>query len=144
MKIFLGGATAGVIARDETVTGESDAGTAGEGNLIAPEALPDNDPLQPGTITVTAPTPGTRHVAVGTDQIEFLIEGAVPSDTTSVWVNGYQLRLYEAGKSYWNYIASTKLNTMKRGENSYEIVARNSTGQILDRFTYVIEFDPRG
>lgn len=137
MKIVLGGETEGVIAGNPEES-------AGEGGQIEPTALPDNDPLQPGTISVTAPTPGTRHTASGTDAIEFLIEGTVPAGTNSVWVNGYKLQLYEIGKLYWNYIASTKLNTMKRGENAYEIVARDADGKILDRFTYVIEFDPRG
>ncbi|MDD5469766.1 MAG: FecR domain-containing protein [Candidatus Peribacteraceae bacterium] len=140
MKIVLGGGMEGVIARSEGGTAN---GTQEEG-LIEPTTLPDNDPLQPGTISVTAPTPGARHTASGTDAIEFLIEGTVPAATHSVWVNGYQLRLYESGKNYWNYIASTKLNTMKRGENAYAIVARDRDGKILDRFTYVIEFDPRG
>lgn len=141
MTIVLGGETEGVIARSET-TGDADD-AAEEEDLIEPESLPDNDPLMPGTISVTAPTSGARHEAVGLDEIEFLIEGSVPSNASSVWVNGYQLRLY-SGKGYWNYIASTKLNTMKRGTNKYEVVARNSDGQILDRFTYIIEFDPRG
>ena len=69
---------------------------------------------------------------------EFLIEGSVPSGTASVWVNDYKLQLYTAGKTFFNYIASTGLNTLKRGSNTYEIIIRDTEGKILDRVTYTI------
>jgi len=88
---------------------------------------------------VHAPSAGTQHTAMlsGTG-LELLIEGSVPPGTQSMWVNDYQLRLYSPGKTFFNYIASTALNTLKRGENPYVIVARDKEGMILDRMTYTI------
>lgn len=118
------------------VSGGSSAGTNAS---AAPRTLPSNAPLKPGTLLVTAPTARTRHEAVlsGTGA-EFLIEGNVPTGTVSVWVNDYKLQLYSAGKTFFNYIASTKLNTLKRGTNTYDIVARDKDGNILDRVLYTI------
>jgi hypothetical protein len=137
MTVILGGATEGVVG-GSTGTGAA----ASSVPTVDPSTLPQNDPLQPGTIQVTAPTAGSEHVAAGTGETEFLIEGLVPAGTASVWVNDYKLQLFASGKTYWNYIASTTLNTMKRGRNTYEVVARNAENQILDKFTYVIEFTP--
>ena len=136
MTIVLGGATEGVVGGGEDVGNE---GT----EQLDPATLPTNDPLQPGTITVTAPSAGEEHVATTPEESELLIEGAVPQGTYSVWVNNYRLQLFKPGKTYWNYIASMELGTMHRGRNAYEIVARDAEGQILDRLTYVIRFTPR-
>ncbi len=143
MTIVIGGETEGVIAQSSTGALPPRSAAAEEPAPIDPATLPQNDPLAPGTISVTAPSAGNQHTAVGTDELEFLIEGTVPQGTQSVWVNDYRLQLFSSGKTYWNYIASTKLNTMKRGTNTYTIVARDSENRILDRFTYTIEFSPR-
>lgn len=126
------------------ILGQGDEGVISGGSASASTAaststLPNNAPLKPGTLTVTAPTAGTRHEAVlsGTGA-EFLIEGNVSSGTASVWVNDYKLQLYTAGKTFFNYIASTGLNTLKRGSNTYDIVTRDKDGNILDRLTYTI------
>lgn len=105
-----------------------------------PTNLPDNDPLNPGILSITAPTTGEVYEA--TTEREILIEGKTGTQTASVWVNGYNLRLYEAGKDFWNYIASTEYGTLNRGTNTYEVIARNADGQILDKLTYTIEFTP--
>ena len=100
----------------------------------------NNAPLKPGTLQITAPTAGTLHeAALSGTGVEFLIEGTVPQGTHSVWVNEYQLQLYTPGKLFFNYIASTKLQTLKRGTNTYTIVARDKAGQVLDRMEYVIK-----
>ena len=104
-----------------------------------PAQLPNNDPLKPGTLQINAPSAGTTHTATLTGTgLELLIEGTVPPGTTGVWVNGYQLKLFKAGKTFFNYIASTSLNTLKRGENPYEVITRDKDGNILDRLIYTI------
>ena len=140
LTIILGGETEGIITPGENETEEEEE----EEEELQPAQLPQNDPLMPGSITVTAPTPGSEHEADTREEASLLIEGTVPAATHTVWVNGYRLRLYEPGKTYWNYIASTELGTMSRGRNGYEIVARNAEGQILDTFTYIIRFSPKG
>lgn len=104
-----------------------------------PAELPNNDPLKPGTLAVTGPTPGTAHTATGS---EFLIEGSTPAETASVWVNDYQLQLYTPGKTFWNYIASVELKTLKAGTNTYTVVTRNSEGKILDKLVYTVTYNP--
>lgn len=107
--------------------------------VVNESTLPQNAPLQPGTITVTAPTPGTSAVHTGTG---FLLEGTTGRDTASVWVNGYQLRLYTPGKTFWNYWATVAYGTLKPGTNTYRIVARDAQNRILDAFTYTVEYTP--
>ncbi len=128
--ILLEGGAEGVVAG---------ASASASSKPATPAELPNNDPLKPGTLTVTGPTAGTAHTATGS---EFLIEGLTPSDTASVWVNDYQLQLYAPGKTFWNYIASVALKTLKTGKNVYTIVTRNSDGKILDRLEYTVTYDP--
>ena len=101
--------------------------------------LPNNLPLMPGSVTLFSPTKGTPYE---TTNLETLIEGNVPPEATSVWVNGYKLRLFEQGKGFFNYIASAEMNTLKRGENIYDIVVRSEDGYILDALEYSITFTP--
>lgn len=101
--------------------------------------LPDNAPLMPGSIRITSPKEGTEY---STTDKEFLIEGSVPTEAASVWVNGYKLQLYEQGKLFFNYIASTDLATLRRGRNVYRIVIRNAENNILDSLSYTVQFSP--
>jgi len=98
-----------------------------------------NPPLLPGSLTVTGPSAGTE---TSVTEKEALLEGTTSADTASISVNGYTLSLYSAGKTTWNYIASTELQTLKRGRNVYRIVSRNAKGEILDVLEYVIVFNP--
>jgi Glucodextranase, domain B len=97
--------------------------------------LPQNDPLAAGTLKVTGPTEGLSHTATGG---ELLIEGTTSAQTASVWVNGYKLQLYVAGKTYWNYIANEAFGNLKKGTNVYRIVTRDSDNRILDRVEYTV------
>ncbi|MAE68771.1 hypothetical protein CL635_03130 [bacterium] len=101
--------------------------------------LPNNLPLMPGSVTIFAPTKGSAYA---TSDTETLIEGNVPAEAASVWVNGYRLRLFEQGKGFFNYIASGEMNTLKRGDNIYDIVVRSEDGYILDALEYKITFTP--
>lgn len=104
---------------------------------IAESTLPQNPPLTPGILSVTAPTAGTSHTATTND---ILIEGNTSATTDSVWVNGYKLKLYSPGKTFWNYYARESYGTLKKGKNTYVINARNAKGEILDTMTYEINY----
>lgn len=117
----------------------SGTGSSSTATTVEEADLPQNDPLMPGTITVTGPQAGSSYTATGS---EFLLEGAAPSAAASVWVNGYKLQLFKAGGGYWNYIAKTEYNTLKPGTNVYRIVARNAENQILDMFEYTVTYNP--
>ena len=101
--------------------------------------LPSNSPLMPGSLKVIGPAPEAFLNATGSS---FLIEGTTAPETDSLWVNDYRLRLYEPGKTTWNYIADTDLGTLHRGRNVYAIITRDSRGRILDELQYVVEFRP--
>ncbi len=117
----------------------SSASSASAVPEATPAQLPSNDPLKPGELIINTPSPGTSHTTVLTGTgLELLIEGTVPAGTHSVWVNDYQLKLFKPGKTFFNYIASTSLNTLKRGENPYAIITRDRDGKILDRLIYTI------
>ncbi|PIQ76528.1 hypothetical protein COU78_02365 [Candidatus Peregrinibacteria bacterium CG10_big_fil_rev_8_21_14_0_10_49_24] len=135
LTIVLGEGPEGVVRPEGETVSSQPASTAVED--ATPEALPANAPLKAGSLRVTGPTPGTVHTATGTS---FLIEGTTLPETYSLWVNDYRLRLYEPGKTTWNYIADTQLGTLKRGRNAYKIVTRNAKGEILDTLTYVVQY----
>ena len=101
--------------------------------------LPSNTPLMPGTISIFGPQEGTEYTAT---TAEFLIEGNIPKEVASVWVNGYNLRLYEKGKGFFNYIASVELGTLTRGRNVYHIATRDDAGKLLDEMDYIVNFTP--
>jgi len=136
--IVLGEGEEGVIAEGEST--EEDKESTDLSDITTSDVLPSNVPLLPGTLMVVGPTEGTFHTSTGTS---LLIEGTVSDKAHSVWVNDYRLRLYEPGKTFWNYIADTKLFTMRRGTNVYHIVARDSEGKILDEMEYTILLDPQ-
>jgi hypothetical protein len=81
--------------------------------------------------------PGTQFTSTGS---AFLLEGTNPSETASVWVDGYKLRLFTPGKTFWNYIADPALGTLKKGVHTYIINARNAQGEILDTTTYTVTY----
>lgn len=113
----------------------SSAGSAG--SSVSSKPVLNNAPLKPGSITVTAPAAGTSANLSGTGA---LIEGTTSSDTDTLWVNDYRLQLYKPGKTAWNYIASPDLKNLKPGSNAFVIVSRNAKGEVLDKFTYTIEY----
>ncbi|PIR54243.1 hypothetical protein COU75_01945 [Candidatus Peregrinibacteria bacterium CG10_big_fil_rev_8_21_14_0_10_42_8] len=132
--IILGEGQEGIVASGTTVNSVAKPTQSAE-----EAALPSNTPLMPGTISIFSPQAGTEYEA---SEAEFLIEGNIPKEVASVWVNGYNLRLYEKGKGFFNYIASVELNTLKRGRNVYHIATRDEAGRLLDEIDYVVTFAP--
>lgn len=120
------------------LTGTTGTGATSVSATSSTPPLRQNAPLTPGVLTVDQPG-GT---STETTQNEVVLAGKTSTDTAFISINGYTLSLYEAGKATWNYIASTGLNTMKRGRNIYRIVARNSNGEILDVLEYTIIYRP--
>ncbi len=101
--------------------------------------LLNNDPLLPGSLTVSKPVSGTT---LSTSEKEVVLEGATSAETNAVFVNDYQLQLYRPGATFWNYIASTDLQTLKSGNNTYTVVARNAKGEVLDKLVFTITYTP--
>ncbi|MEQ1849377.1 MAG: hypothetical protein ABL890_02185 [Candidatus Peribacteraceae bacterium] len=101
--------------------------------------LKQNTPIEPGSLRVTGPAAGTQATVT---QNDVLLEGLTSPLTASISINGYTLSLYTAGKTTWNYIANTEFGTLKRGRNTYRIVSRNASGEILDVLEYVMTYEP--
>lgn len=132
--ILEAGATDGLV----TAGGSTSAGnSSSEPEQVDETSLPKNAPLSPGSLTVSAPTTGAPYTAT---ESEVLIEGNTSKDTDSVWVNGYKLRLYKSGATFWNYYARTQYGTLKKGKNTYVVNTRNAKGEILDTLTYEINY----
>ncbi len=134
------GATLTILLEDGAegvVTGQTAATPSSEAAQVEEKTLPQNSPLSAGSLSVTAPTAGLPYTATGS---EVLIEGKTSAQTDSIWVNGYKLRLYTAGKTYWNYYAREQYATLKKGKNTYVINARNAKGEIIDTLTYEINY----
>lgn len=112
-----------------------EATTSSASSTTSSTPIGQNSPMEPNTLVVDKPEAGTSAEVVDK---EVVIEGRTSANTASVSVNGYTLSLYQAGKTTWNYIASTELETMKRGKNVYRIVSRNAKGEILDVLEYTI------
>lgn len=123
----------------EGVVGGAATSSTATAPVVQESELPKNDPLMPGTVSVTGPVAGVQYTATGS---EFLLEGATPRETVSVWVNGYKLQLYKPGATFWNYIAKVDFGTLKAGKNVYKIVARDASNKILDMFEYTVTYQP--
>ncbi|MDD4319636.1 MAG: hypothetical protein PHW10_04930 [Candidatus Peribacteraceae bacterium] len=118
--------------------GEEGPTTAAASSAAAdPQSLPQNAPLSPGTMQITGQAAQMGFVATGTG---FLLEGTTSKATATVWVNDYQLKLYQPGKTFWNYIASPDLGTLKEGANAFVIVSRNEKGEILDKLNVTVTY----
>ncbi len=126
-------------SRSVTVILNAGAAAAGTGTAVVTPPLKQNPPLTPGVLTVTSPEAGTSTT---TSEKEIVVAGTTSAETYSISINGYTLSLYIPGKTTWNYIASTDLQTMKRGKNVYRIVSRNKDGEILDVLEYGINYKP--
>jgi hypothetical protein len=129
------------ILLEEGTEGVVAGGTTSSTSTVVndPTNLPNNTPLTPGVIKVTAPVEGTEAVMSGTG---FVLEGNTSTATDSMWVNDYRLQLFKSGGGYWNYLADPNLNTLKPGKNTYKLVARNKEGEILDTLEYVVTYEP--
>lgn len=58
-----------------------------------------------------------------TDSEEIVLRGTAPAGTEGIKVNEYRLQLFDPAKGTWSYIASTKLGNMKKGTNTFDVVA---------------------
>ena len=57
------------------------------------------------------------------------ITGTVPKNTKSVMINDYELQKYVPGDPGWSYVAATKYDSLKPGDNIYEVYATDFNGE---------------
>ena len=121
------------------VVNAGSSSTASAKPSASASSFTNNAPLEPGSLTITLPEPGTTHTETGTG---FLMIGSTSPKTATVAVNDYTLQLYRPGRTVWNYIVDAAINNLRKGKNTYVIVARNKENQILDHLTYTVEYNP--
>lgn len=97
-------------------------------------------PVSDVVITVTAPDASGKYQTAKT---YIVVWGDIEKaeKVTSIRVNDYVLKKYKAGDKKFSYIASTKMKTLKRGENVYTIEALDAEGKVLSTAKYTIISD---
>ena len=65
------------------------------------------------------------------------ITGTIPKGTKAVMINDYELQKFVPGDPGWSYVAATKFDSLKAGENVYEVYAIDSNDKktLIDAIT---------
>lgn len=97
-----------------------------QGLLVATKTLSlkrDIRPPDPPRIT----SPGGSGATVQVFDDTFEIVGEASADVTGILVNGYQLQKYTPGRP-WRYLVDPAIGNVKVGENTYEVIALDRSG----------------
>jgi hypothetical protein len=70
-----------------------------------------------------------------------VVKGTTSSDTHKITVNDYKLQKYTPGQTQWDYIASTRFNTLKDGLNSYVVKTYDADDKQIDSLIFSIDYD---
>ncbi|PIZ71598.1 hypothetical protein COY07_04620 [Candidatus Peregrinibacteria bacterium CG_4_10_14_0_2_um_filter_43_11] len=72
-----------------------------------------------------------------TTENKVVITGTAPLKTKEIMVNDYVLKKYVPGDKGWSYIASTEFDSLKKGENIYNVYRTDFEGnkELLDSIT---------
>lgn len=70
-----------------------------------------------------------------------VVKGTCPSDTHEITINDYKLQKYIPGQTQWDYIASTRFNTLKSGLNTYILKTYDAEGVQTDSLIFSINYD---
>jgi ABC-type transport system substrate-binding protein len=81
--------------------------------------------------------PSEEQVSILSEK-EIYVMGHLPEHTSSVSVNGFELQLFSPENKRFSYSASTKIGTMKTGENTYHVEFFDASGNILDEETVTV------
>jgi len=67
------------------------------------------------------------------------ITGTAPAGTKAIYVNDYELKKFVPGDKGWSYIAAGKFDSIKEGENVFEVIAEDEEGEktLIDAITIV-------
>ena len=87
------------------------------------------------TIEDTKAVPAPEPVAV--QENEFEVTGEAPGDAVGVIVNGYRLQKFVPGKP-WAYLVDGNLGNVRVGENTYEVVSVDRSGNLSEPVRIVI------
>jgi hypothetical protein len=97
-----------------------------DGLIVATKSLSLSQDIQPPASPVIN-SPGKAGDTVQVHDDSFEIIGTSSPDTTSIVVNGYQLQKFRTGGT-WEYLVDPKIGNVVIGENTYEVVALDRSG----------------
>ena len=83
------------------------------------------DPTEEVTY-INSPNEGKNLV---TENEPITITGTAPSNTKAIWVNDYELKKFVPGDPGWSYIAAKKYDSLKDGENIFEVYVEDFNGE---------------
>jgi len=96
-----------------------------ESEEIEDKIIEEIDPTVEVTY-INSPNEGKNLI---TTREPITITGTVPTGTKSVWVDDYQLKKYVPGDPGWSYIAATKFDSIKKGENIFKIYVTDNNDE---------------
>ena len=70
-----------------------------------------------------------------------VVKGDAPTGTKKITINDYKLSKYIGGQTKWDYIASTRYNTLKNGLNTYVVKAYDAKGDEIDSLIFSINYE---
>jgi len=89
----------------------------------------------PARVTIEDMAEEREPVPVQADSFE--IEGDPPEDAIGIIVNGYRLQKFKPGKP-WSYLVDPELKNVRVGENTYEVIAVDHSGNQSEPVSIVI------
>ncbi len=94
----------------------------------ATEPFESDSPLNPDLAAPVILSPA-QDAVIPASQTSIALEGTAPEQAIQIQVNGYTLSKFQPGDRKWTYFAATKFNTLKPGNNTYQIIAIDRQGQ---------------
>lgn len=138
------------VTEKATTDGEADADTEvtkEENTDDNKEVAKEEKTVEKKTDTATVTPSGKLTVTsfdgafLKTDYSFNVVKGDAPTGTKKITVNDYKLSKYIGGQTKWDYIASTRYNTLEKGLNTYVVKAFDANGEEIDSLIFSINYE---
>ncbi len=119
------------VTRESPEEGETDAETAEETAVNTPAVTPSDK------LAITS----FDGAFLKTNLSYNVVKGTVSENTYRITINEYVLQKYIPGSTQWDYIASTRFNTLKNDLNTYIVKTYDSGDMQTDSIIFSIDYD---
>jgi len=119
----------------------SEEGEADETNLEIEEDIEEPEKSESAEPTNKLAVTSFDGAFLKTNLSYNVVKGTSSSDTHKITINDYKLQKYIPGQTQWDYIASTRFNTLKNGLNSYVLKTYDADGAQIDSLIFSIDYD---
>ncbi|MFH0837784.1 MAG: hypothetical protein V1880_00775 [Patescibacteria group bacterium] len=126
------------VGEDEIVTEEE---FAGETSSTEEESESETNEISAGTTTGKLEVTSFDNAYLKTNLSYNVVSGTARSGTQRITVNEYELQKFIPGQTQWSYIASTRLNTLAEGLNTYVIKAYDSSDKLTDSIIFSVDYE---